>query len=204
METVSDIFAESLRHPDLWGGLFFRERDNGQDLDAIKPEEWQALGAARGHLEESIRAHLRATHSALRAAAAKKVVRSPAFGPVARAQFKPKAKAPWLKVELPLNGLSSWRASITLGFCDDLPGPIRPFVNLWTQTRFRDVRASAAEACQAVPGIESMHYPNSVAWILAPLQAGRSFDELAEETVEFIWPALSLLCRQLHKKTLKA
>ena len=194
MERVSDVFAFGLSNPDLWSGLLFHDRDADGEIRGITDAEWPALAAARPHLDESIRAYLRAVHEALHGRSARSQAK--AFRRIASARHHPKGDAPWLRSEVPLVG---WACSTSFGLADDLGDGVRPFLNLWTKLQHHGVLREAADRCCPPKGVERRDEGQVVIWYFAVPKEDESFKDIAENVVTTVWPAVEHLCRKLQK-----
>ncbi len=197
MGKVSDVFAFALTQPDLWSGLFFHDREEEGEIKGITDQEWRALEAARPHLSESIDCYLRAAHGALRTQAARS--RAPALERFQRARYKPGGEPPWQYAQLYL--ATSYRASVSFGFSDDLDGALRPYATLWARYGLRDAIREAAARVEPDDDVDRLDHHQSVAWYLPTPTKGDSFSDLGQIAAALVWPAAKRLCIQLHKKS---
>lgn len=196
MEAVTDVFAFALTRPDLWTGLFFHDRKEEGDIQGITEAEWQALDAARPHLQASADAWLRVAHATLRARAQRST--SASLERVRRSTCRLAEEGRWRYVQTYL--ASSYRSSVYFGLTDDLDGPIRPYVAVWGRSHLRKKIWRAAERVEAPDDVVRMDHHRSIVWVLPPFREGHSFQERAQSAVGLVWPAVKRLSKQFHNQ----
>ena len=194
MERVSDVFAFGLSNPNLWSGLLFHDPAANGKIRGITDAEWQALAAARPHLELSIRTYLRHVHEAIKGQASRSKAKY--YQRLTDARHHVKRELPWLRAEVPLVGSV---CSASFGLSDDLGHAVRPFLNLWTKLEHQTVLYEAADKCPHTDGIERQDEGQVIVWYFPVPAAGQSFEDIAENMVATTWTGIEHLCRKLQK-----